>query len=319
MIVICIESSHKRGMGHFFRALNIIDFLSSKKEKALIVINKDIVSNQLLEQKKIPYVVVDYDDEQSNWEKGIILKYCVDVWLLDKFYSSMELARHIKTERILLAAIDDCGPGAELVDIHFCSMIFQNLKGKKIFRGKDYLILNKEIEKYRRKRSKINKIIVSLGGSDTYGVTNKIVRVLKEYGYSADIVIGPNFHHKKQIKKEIDSEFTIIEKVPSLIELFLNYDMAITGGGVTCFEANASGLPCIIVANELHEIEIAKYVEKFGGSIFAGYYKEIDKRKFQMEFLNIEQMSIDALNAFPLNGMSNVYEIINERRRIENG
>lgn len=319
MIVICIESSHKRGMGHFFRALNIVDFLSLKKEKALIVINKDIVSNQLLEQKKIPYVVVDYDDEQSNWEKGIILKYCVDVWLLDKFYSSMELAQHIKTERILLVAIDDCGPGAELVDIHFCSMIFQNLKGKRIFRGKDYLILNKEIEKYRRKRSKINKIIVSLGGSDTYGVTNKIVRVLKEYGYSADIVIGPNFHHKKQLKKEIDTEFTIIEKVPSLIELFSNYDMAITGGGVTCFEANASGLPCIIVANELHEIEIAKYVEKFGGSIFAGYYKEIDKRKFQMEFLNIEQMSIDALNAFPLNGMSNVYEIINERRRIENG
>lgn len=314
MIAICVESSHKRGMGHFYRALNILEYFKNVKEQAVVIINQDTASLHILDEKQIHYEVVDYIDVTSNWEKTIIRKYKIDLWLLDKFQTCLELAKHVKEEGVVLAAIDDCGEGAGLIDVHFCSMLFQNIKGRYIYSGIEYLILNPEIAEYRRKRTEIRKILISMGGSDTYGVTIKIVKMLKKQGYGADIVIGPNFLHKSLLSKEINSGFVIYDVVPSLIEKFYEYDLAITGGGVTCFEANASGLPCIIVANELHEIEIGKYLASFKGATFAGYYKDISDKDIRIENINIEEMSIAALRAVPLNGIENVYRIIENYR-----
>ena len=72
MFIICIESSHQRGMGHFYRALIIQEYLKKKKEKNLIVINDDKVSVKILREKNITYETVDYSDVTSNWEKRII-------------------------------------------------------------------------------------------------------------------------------------------------------------------------------------------------------------------------------------------------------
>lgn len=312
MFAVCIESSHKRGMGHFYRALNILEYLQKVKENAILVINRDTVSIQILDEKKILYEVVDYEDITSNWEKDIVQKYQVDVWLLDKFETKRELAVHVKDADIVLAAIDDCGLGAELVDLHFCSMLFHNVKGKNIYFGKEYMVLNPQIQDYKRHRTEINRILITMGGSDTYGVTVKVVKLLKKSGYCADIVIGPGFQHKSMLEKEITSDFVVYEAVPSLISKFYEYDLAITGGGVTCFEANASGLPCIIIANELHEIDNAKYLEKFHGVKFAGYYKNVSEKDIDIANIDIDKMSRAALQSISLNGIDNIYRTIKD-------
>ncbi len=311
---ICIESSHQRGMGHFFRALNIVEFLTQAGEESILIINQDQASLQILDDRKIPYIVADYSDVTGNWEKKIIKNFQIEVWLLDKFQTGRELAEHVKNENILLAAIDDCGEGAQYADLHFCSMLFQNLRGKHIYTGKEYLILNQEIKKFRRKRSKLEKILITMGGSDTYGVTIEVLRILKIRGWRADVAIGPNFRHRESLFKEISSDCMVYQSAPSLIELFYQYDLAVTGGGVTCFEANAAGLPCIMIANELHEVDTAKYIETFGGALFAGYYQNIDERLFDLDQLQIENMSIAALGEFHLDGMENIYRIIKKYR-----
>lgn len=316
MYVLCIESSHQRGMGHFYRALNILEYLNKVNEQALIVINKDEMSLRILAEKKIFYEVVDYGDVTSNWEKSIIQKYHADVWLLDKYETGLELAGHVKNEGIILAAIDDRGEGAELVDLHFCGMLFHDQRGKHIYSGREYLIINTEIAKYKRERTELKKLIVTLGGSDTYGVTVKVVKLLKRNGIrSADIIVGPNFRHMDLLEKEIDSGFTVYRTVPSLIEKFYEYDLAITGGGVTPFEANASGLPCIIIASEPHEIENGKYLAGYGGAKFAGYYQDISEMDLDIESVDVRSMSLAALRTVPLNGMDNIYQKIQEYRK----
>lgn len=312
MIAICIESSPQRGMGHFYRAINIFEYFGKMGDESMIIINSDKASEQILKERGIPFAIADYTDTESNWEKEFISRYQINVWILDKFQTKAELAMHVKKTGIILAAIDDSGDGAELVDLHFCSMLFRDLKGKNVYVGKDYLILNPDIAKYRRKREHLQKILVTMGGSDTYGVTVEVVKLLKKYGYNADIVIGPNFQFKSLLDKEITSQFTVYETVPSLIAKFYEYDLAITGGGVTCFEANASGLPCIIIANEKHEIDIAEYITKFQGAKFAGYYKEIDENILDISRLDVREMSCAALQAIPLNGIENVYKRIKE-------
>lgn len=319
MFAICIESSHKRGMGHFFRALVILEYLQKVKESAVFVMNRDPESMKILDEKQILYEVVDYSDVTGNWERDLIRKYRIDVWLLDKFETGIELAEHVKGENVFLAAIDDCGKGVELADVHFCAMLFHDIRGKNIFCGKEYMILNPQIKKYKRERSKLQKILVTLGGSDTYGVTVRVVSIIKEKGYGADIIIGPNFQHREQLGQVVNKNFTVYDTVPTLIAKFYEYDLAITGGGVTGFEANASGLPCIMIASELHEIENARYAAQFGGCVFAGYYKNLKEEAFCLEQLDIRTMSINGMQSFGLNGIENIYNKIQSYRGDNNG
>lgn len=318
MYIIQIESSHERGMGHFYRALNIVEYLERRGRRALILANADPQTVCLLKQKKVSHIILDYNELGQEQVNRIVLENYIKVWILDRFETGYELCQYIKMQNVLLVGIDDKGQGAALFDLHFASLLFDSVKGKKIFRGKDYLILNPEIKKFYRIREQINKIIVTMGGSDTHGVTKRVIGILKEKGFSADIVLGPNYQRDTALENEINSDYQIFSNVPSLIEKFWEYDLAITGGGITCIEANTSGLPCIIIANEKHEIQIGRYVAGFGGAIFAGYYKHIIEEKFQIETFDVKKMSLAAGREFTLDGLDNMFRIIDDYTKTYN-
>lgn len=312
MLAICIESSHQKGMGHLFRALNFIELLKKKNETFIVFVNNDPRTMEILNSQGLSFEIVDFADYVSNWENRLIRQYSVDVWINDRLDTDIRHSRHIKNTRISLVTFDDTGSGAALADIHVAALAFAgdgNAPAGIKLRGLDYLILNKDIGKFRRLRSGIKKLIVSMGGSDTYGVTVKIVRILKESGKPADIHIGPSFRHHDGLNAVIDHRYKVIGKVPSLVELFYDYDLAITGGGITPFEANASGLPCIIIANELFEIANGQFLDDIGSSVFAGHHEDIHKSVFARE-LDIENMSRTGMSQITLNGAENIYRKI---------
>ena len=150
--------------------------------------------------------------------------------------------------------------------------------------------------------------MVSLGGSDTHGVTFKVATYLKNKGMSATIILGPAFEHTC-CNDLLNNNFVIKRNVPSLINEFYKHDVAITGGGITPFEANASGLPCIIIANELFEIPVALQIQEIGSSIFAGYHNKINFPSFKFES-NIEKMSNLGVQNIGTNGGKEVYSEI---------
>jgi len=314
MIGICFESSHQRGMGHLYRVLNLVECLKENDQDFILFINNDLKAISILQNKNIKFEIVDLTDYFSDWESDLINKYNIKIWINDRLDTDLRHSQNVIKNNIKLVTFDDMGTGAELVDINFAPMIFddlQNIKGKKVLTDLKYLILNKEIEKYKRIRTKAEKILVTLGGSDTYGVTLKVIEILKNLNKKATIIIGPSFSHRSELESIIDQRFIVKNTVPSLIEEFYEYDFAITGGGVTPFEAGASGLPCLIIASEQHEIQIAKHLEKIGSAIFAGYYKNIDLNMFNQK-INIEQMSKAGLEKIITNGVENIYtEIIN--------
>jgi spore coat polysaccharide biosynthesis predicted glycosyltransferase SpsG len=312
MFAICVESSHKKGMGHFFKMLNFVEYLKSKNEEFIILINEDKISNEILKDKRLPFNVVDLNNVSTNWETDIIKNFKIDVWLNDRLETSSAHAINVRGNDVYLVTIDDLGEGAELSNIHFAAMpcVFNNNpKGEKICSGIKYIILDKEIEKYKKLRNKQDKILVTLGGSDTYGTTIKVVKILNELAVSADIIIGPSFKHKNELLDIAADKFNIKHCVPSLIEEFKNYDMAIAGGGITPFEANASGLPCIIIANEPHEVENAVYLNQLGSSVFAGFHDSIDKSLFSLD-LEISKMSKNGLDLLTTSAVEEIYNEI---------
>ena len=309
---ICIEASHKMGMGHLFRALNMAKFTRSKEDKCIILVNDDKAVLRVLDRKQMIFDTVSLKDFYSGWEGKIITRHKIDVWINDRLDTDARHAKNVKKNNITLISLDDRGSGAEIADINFGSLpcnFEKDLKGKKVLKGLDYLILDSRIDEFKRERRFVERVLVTLGGSDTYGLTIKVVEILKKAGIKADIIAGPGFKHFKELKSIINEDYTVIKDLPSLIKKFHDYDLAITSGGITPFEANASGLPCIIVAAEQHEVENGLFLEKLGSSFFAGFRDEMKPETLTYKTC-IENLSKKGMESIKTSGAENVYREI---------
>jgi spore coat polysaccharide biosynthesis predicted glycosyltransferase SpsG len=313
MFAICIEASHSKGMGHLFRMLNFAAYLKTQQLNFIFLINDNEKTKGILKTCGYKYEIVNLEDLSSDWETALTKKYSFTYWINDRLNTEENHSLNVIKNGVKLITFDDLGSGAKLSDVNVCGLFFNqdNLQGKKILKGVDYLILNPEIDKLKRVRTELKNIVVSLGGSDTYGVTIKVLKLLKKCNIKATIHIGPSFQHIDQLGSELTDEYKVVSFVPSLIEMFGEFDVAITGGGVTPFEANASGLPCLVIANELFEIPNGKYLESIGSSRFLGFYEEINEQIFgKLQDLDIESMSRKGMEILSTNATQKIYEEI---------
>ena len=304
-------------MGHLFRSLLYACYLKQQGKEFRILINDDPHSIDILRAQEIPFLIVDYSDE-TDWETPLIEKLHADVWLQDKFETPVFMAEHIRRNPVLFCMIDEFGPGAELCDIHFGGMIYltgHEMRGKQICCGSEYVILNPEIEQFRRLRSTISNVIISLGGSDPYGMTVEVVRKISETDLSVEVIIGPDFDYKRELESANVRHYPILQNVPSLIEEFSKFDFAITGGGVTCCEANSCGLPCMIIANAPHEIHTGRYMEQLGGAVYAGSYEGWDAELIcKIKSMNIAEMSRAGMHSFDTKATERIFTMIEQER-----
>jgi len=301
MFALCIEASHSKGMGHLFRMLNFSKYLKKQNQKFIFIINDNDKTKNILGTEGIAFKIATLDDYISNWESNIIEKYNIKYWVNDRLDTDEKHSRNIKENNIKLITFDDLGSGAKNSDINICGLFFHNdnLEGKKILKGVQYLVLNNEIDKYKKERTELKKILLTLGGSDTYGVTIKVLKLLKKYNIKATIHTGISFEHKKELEEELTEEYNHITYLSSFMEELSKYDLAITGGGITPFEANASGLPCLIIANEIFEIPNGKFLDAIDSSFFLGYYDKINENIFK----NFNKLDINNMSR---NGMKNL-------------
>jgi len=308
MFAICIESSHARGMGHFYRALNLAEGLAAAGRSFVFYINDHLSSRELLAKRSIPHRVVRLDNKDFDWQAMLIEQDEIRVWVDDRLDTDLEHARRVRATGTLMATFDNRGSGAEAANLHVAALSFdrsERLGGGKVLRGVDYLVLNSQISRYARLREKMRSILVTLGGSDTYGVTLKVIQSLRESGLTATVVVGPAFMHLQQLEPLISEGLVLKKGVASMINEFSRHDLAITGGGITPFEANACGLPCVVVANELHEIPVGRELQRLGGCVYAGHHESLSL-PLVSGYLSIEKMSSAGMRNIGSGGTSRV-------------
>jgi spore coat polysaccharide biosynthesis predicted glycosyltransferase SpsG len=310
MFILCLKSSHAMGMGHLFRMINLYGALRQNGVDATIVLlGEHPPSSEWLQRAGIPFeVVTDQAIGRANWEAGLALRYGAKVWVNDRLQTDADHAIRIKELGLRLVTFDDLGSGAALADIHVTALSGvrgETPQGAKVLMGLKYLILPPEIARFRRQRTECKSWVVSLGGSDTYGVTVMVAQWLSARQQHATLILGPGFSHEEALAKVMDGSFTVKRSVPSLIAEFAGHDLAITGGGLTAFEAAAAGLPTVTVANEVWEVAHCLHLQALGCSLFAGPHKNIDLSMLE-EPLDIANMSVAALHAVDTNGVNQV-------------
>jgi spore coat polysaccharide biosynthesis predicted glycosyltransferase SpsG len=312
MLAICLESSHARGMGHLFRMRNLALRMRDQGHRFIMLVNEHAPALEILRSEQLPFETVDLA-RAAHWAPDLIRRHAIRVWLNDRLDTDLAHAQAVKEAGAALATIEDRGPGAALADVHIASLVFtgEPLAGRQVFRGLDYLILNPEIARRRRPRTELARMLVTLGGTDTHGATVKAVALLRELGHAATVVIGPGFQHQEALRAELTDDFDLKVGVPSMIEEMSRHDIAITGGGVTSFEAAASGLPVIAIANEWFEVPMAQHLASLGAARFAGHHSALDEAVFRRP-IDIAAMSSAGLARIPLDGAERVSQILLE-------
>ncbi len=313
MFAICLESSHARGMGHLFRMRHLARELRSRGQPFVFFVNHHEPSLELLKQDELTFETVDLNHVEQ-WAPAAIQRIRARLWINDRLDTNLVQAQAIKQTGLPLVTFDDRGAGASLADLHIAALAFaagQPLGGRHVVRGLEYLILNPEITRYRRLRMRVEKILVSLGGSDTHGATLKAVAMLRRRGLGATVVIGPGFEHPPAIDEESHTTFAVKVNVPSLIEEMGRHDLAVVGGGITAFEAAASGLPAIVIANEDFEVPVAQHLASLGVARYAGHHSALDDAALAVP-QDVASMSTAGLSKIPLNGVEKVCQLIQE-------
>lgn len=313
MFAICVESSHARGMGHLFRGIAIYRFWLEKGESALMIVNNDKSAVGVLEREGVAYHIVERLESRTDWETEIIRLHDIKVWINDRLYTGYAGAKRVSLAGALLISIDDWGEGAVLSEVNFAPMTFDKdvvLQGKRVLRGLDYCVLSRDVVKYRRRRHKLEKIAVTLGGSDTYGLTANTVECLLKLGLTATVFLGPTFYGADKLIERHGDSSIFRKNVPSLIEELYEFDCAVTGGGVTAIEAACAGLPTLIVANEPHERFTALHLESLGCARYLGFRAEAFNNFKVPGNEAIVSMSTAGINNVTANGLENMYREI---------
>jgi spore coat polysaccharide biosynthesis predicted glycosyltransferase SpsG len=115
----------------------------------------------------------------------------------------------------------------------------------------------------------MDRLLVTLGGSDPAGLTAPVVRALAHSSppIRADIVLGPGFVGAEEIRAiaaTAGAQIIVHEAVPSLAEMMRRADLAIAAGGRTAYELAATGTPAILIASHPAEAPVVRAFERLG-------------------------------------------------------
>lgn len=316
MFVFCIESSHARGMGHLFRSLTLAAELRSRGHSVRFLANDHPNSLRIIRERGFDVALYDLA-AVTGWEEAFVDPAGPSpIWINDRLNTRRSHSETIKGLGAKLVTFDDRGDGAELADVNICALVFEkteDLRGKDVRLGVEYMILNPEIERYRRVRQGLASILVTLGGADTYGVTVRVAKWLSSKPFPVTIVTGPSFQHMAELEEVVSTaapdRFKLLSQVPSLAAEMYRHDLAITGGGVTPFEACAAGLPCVVIANEPFEIPVGRALEQLGVAFFAGHHSEFDLGTLE-KAIPIRRMSETAMTKVDLGGVDRVADLL---------
>jgi UDP-2,4-diacetamido-2,4,6-trideoxy-beta-L-altropyranose hydrolase/UDP-4-amino-4,6-dideoxy-N-acetyl-beta-L-altrosamine N-acetyltransferase len=157
--------------------------------------------------------------------------------------------------------------------------------------GPEYALLREEFSLGKRSEfnDKVQKILISFGGSDPDNFTGKILEVLTDPTYkniTIDVVVGKTNKHNESIKElsTQNKNFNFHCQINYMARLMEESDLFIGAGGSTSWERLAMGLPSVVIAIADNQIEIC---ESLVNQDLVKYYKGLFETENFKALLNM--------------------------------
>ena len=312
-----MNSGKRYGLGNVNRCLSIakvlsknghnpIFFISSKSTELLIKDYgyKSILLNQL--KNKTPIF-------------ALIKKLKIKILIIDSKNKEIINFKFLKNKvKIVLIDNQNSTKYADLVVLPGVKEQFLNPPANCLI-GSKYIILNPNFKKIKTSKLK-NAIFISMGGSDKYDITSRIIKPLKKtkLDFTAFIILGKFYSNSKKIHHILqnDKRFILVDNPQNLHEIIAKCQFGIISFGITVYEAAALNIPTLVISHSFENHFSAKRIKQYGWFEYLGKYDNINYSKVSEKIISKltqkQKLKIKKSKLFDLKGPNRICKKILE-------
>ena len=359
-IAIRVDSSQHIGTGHVVRCLTMAEELK-KRSVRVIFICRVLLGDWTLFLRERGFETISLSTEDELWDsdrdavltlEGLNNNQIFPDWLIiDHYQIGKDWERKIRSAVAKIMVIDDLADRS-----HDCDLLLdQNLypgwqhryngllpRNCRSLLGLQYLILREEFRQYKlnepiNSRPGHLKILLTFGGSDPSGLTEKVLLALDEICRKNQptqdimhvrVLVGQSYAEQSRLTDIIQSlsfEVDLFTSVTQVIKHFEWADCAISASGLTTYELAYVGLPSLIIAAIEGQVAFAKelarlQIHRYAGSYTLTKYKLVAQiQDFLLEFRTLQSKKIHLIDG---SGLDRVLEYLldpseSDRKAIE--
>lgn len=312
LVIIRVDGNHMLGLGHVVRELNLARQLKKVLDANITFLFRDnsIVSSLL---KNHGFQVIPLGNKESFKQELRRYRDAALVIVDTPLFLSRQLNAIKKYTKKLVHITDArCASGSSDLTImpNLIGSRVREIRSKKIFTGKQYIMLNEKFVDYRKKYKAcrdVRNIVICFGGSDPKDITKRIVNFLHKNSKSffspkITVIIGPAYRNTKNLIGSFGNniKFRFKQATCNIARELFNADIAIVSGGTLMYEASAIGVPSLIICQNRAQMKEADFFHKQGALINLGLSNTLSKTFF------LQQLNDIATNALSRKKLSTI-------------
>lgn len=295
-LIVRADANAQMGTGHLMRCLALAQSWRTQGGEATFITCCDSIGlRQSLSDAGMQVVMLEgTHPDPLDWElTSQILQKHSNAWVvLDGYHFDPEYQRRVKKGGQWLLVIDDT---AHLEYYHADIVLNQNINANLLryssepnallLLGTQYVLLRPEFLSRAASRRKIpgiaRKVLITLGGADADNQTLKVMQTVQQIdiaGLEAVVVVGASNPHRPQLQEQSRDSTVSIEVVSNatnMDELMAWADVAVSGGGSTCWELAFMGLPALVIILADNQRAVAEGLDEAGVVVNLGWYEDL--------------------------------------------
>jgi len=249
----------------------------------------------------------DYGNSGSlEWEtdrlKNIIRNHAIEMLLIDSYNVNENYFIELKKFVPKLCYIDDLNRFKFAVDVIINGNVYadrfkysSHLPNTKYLTGTEYTILRSEFKDIKpiSITDLVERIIITLGGSDPLNQTRRIVdiinsdRNLQEYEYN--VIIGKGFKKRDELMDCGGNKIIFHENISNMAEFMLKSDIALCGGGGTLYEFARCGVPALAIIVAENQEMVVDSMYDLGCIDKIGWYNKATDNEIRNKLISLIQ------------------------------
>jgi len=319
-IIFRTKGNHKQGMGDITSSIALANEFSRKSYKIFFFIDNDKEAIKCVQEAGYNLLLKHRKSEESLWNN----LGTVDISIVNQLNTGYDTIKVIRAYSKKLVTIDDTDQASRrFADLRINPLYFD----KGALCDPKYVPLNRVFQKAHAKpkviKRNVKNLLLSMGGSDTYGFTPPLLKIVSEMPDNINIrcIIGRTFRAKKELK---NATLAISRKVKFLFSLSPSEmckqmqwaDAMICSGGITMFEAGCLGVPYLAILAEPFEEETAFRMQTLGTCLATSFSRSLrekiirEKIKKLLLFKTRIRLSKNGQRLINGKGASLMYELI---------
>lgn len=284
---ICFRTkgNHKQGMGDVMGSIAVAEEFRTRGLFPSFMVDNDEEALKAVQKAGFPAKGVACGCENSAWDKEYF-----DIVIVNQLDTPLQQLTVIRDHCRCLVTIDDTGDASRrLADLRINPLYYDQCAHCDPCYIPLHPFFQNAHEESRTIRERVGRILVTLGGSDTYGLTPQILDALSGYQPDVEIavIIGPAFKHDKELGTVLSNKGgrfdTLLRSldIEAMCKWMQWADLAVCAAGNTLFEMACCGTPVIVVCGESFEEETAFRIEKSGFGKVVPFNTRLDITKFR--------------------------------------